>query len=103
GPRRPQDRVALSNMRPQWDKDLPLVFGKKKAAAGSDGRGGGAGAEDPGFDGVETTLDGHTFKLKHGAVVVAAITSCTNTSNPSVMMAARWVARNARAHCVPHS
>ncbi len=59
--------------------------------------GGVAVAEDPGCDGVETTYDGQTFKLKHGAVVVAAITSCTNTSNPSVMIGAGLVAKKAHA------
>src|SRR3954452_4097353 len=46
---------------------------------------------------VEVTLDGTTFKLDHGHVVIAAITSCTNTSNPSVMLGAGLLARNARA------
>ena len=45
---------------------------------------------------VEVTLDGETFKLDHGHVVIAAITSCTNTSNPSVMLGAGLLARNAR-------
>src|SRR4051794_19367040 len=46
---------------------------------------------------VEVTLDGESFKLDHGHVVIAAITSCTNTSNPSVMLGAGILARNARA------
>jgi aconitate hydratase len=46
---------------------------------------------------VEVSLDGHDFKLDHGHVVIAAITSCTNTSNPSVMLGAGLLARNARA------
>jgi aconitate hydratase len=46
----------------------------------------------PGLDGVEVEYDGETFKLKHGSVVIAAITSCTNTSNPSVMVAAGLLA-----------
>src|SRR5206468_4321141 len=46
---------------------------------------------------VDVTLDGETFALDHGHVVIAAITSCTNTSNPSVMVAAGLVARKARA------
>jgi aconitate hydratase len=46
---------------------------------------------------VEVTLDGETFELDHGHVVIAAITSCTNTSNPSVMVAAGLVARKAKA------
>ncbi|MEM9659154.1 MAG: aconitate hydratase AcnA, partial [Planctomycetota bacterium] len=52
---------------------------------------------DAGLDGVEVEVDGGTARLKHGSVVIAAITSCTNTSNPSVMVAAGLVARNAVA------
>jgi aconitate hydratase len=48
-------------------------------------------------DAVEVTLDGETFELDHGRVVIAAITSCTNTSNPSVMIGAGLLARNALA------
>ena len=48
-------------------------------------------------DAVEVTVDGETFELDHGRVVIAAITSCTNTSNPSVMVAAGLLARNALA------
>jgi aconitate hydratase len=102
GPRRPQDRVALSSMKPTWQKGLGTIFGKCKPAVATAGtaetsEGGVAVAEDPGIDGVETTYDGKTFKLKHGAVVVAAITSCTNTSNPSVMIGAGLVAKKAHA------
>ena len=52
---------------------------------------------DPGIDGVSVTVDSKTFSLKHGAVAIAAITSCTNTSNPEVMVAAGLVAQKARA------
>ena len=102
GPRRPQDRVSLSDMKPAWEKGLRLSFGKCKPAVATAGtaetnEGGVAVAEDPGIDGVETTYNGKKFKLKHGAVVVAAITSCTNTSNPDVMVGAGLVARKARA------
>src|SRR4029077_9163962 len=66
GPRRPQDRVTLSNAKSSFDAALPdLQKGVKKSAGG----GGTAVA-------VET-------QLEHGSVVIAAITSCTNTSNPS--------------------
>ncbi len=103
GPRRPQDRVSLSDMKPSWEKGLGKIFGKKVPAAAAlaetETVGGTATAlaDDPGFEGVETTYDGKTFKLKHGAVVVAAITSCTNTSNPSVMIGAGLVAKKAHA------
>jgi aconitate hydratase len=113
GPKRPQDRVALSAMKPQWRQDLSTTFGKLAPAGPHDSTpqsmadeggpttGGVAVAPaavkaDAGFDGVDVTLDGHRFKLKHGAVVIAAITSCTNTSNPEVMVAAGLVARKAR-------
>ena len=106
GPKRPQDRVALSAMRTQWQQDLSTTFGKATTAGTSTpetmaAEGGVAVAPaatkaDPGLDGVDVALDGHRFKLKHGAVVIAAITSCTNTSNPEVMVAAGLVARKAR-------
>ncbi|HVX86805.1 MAG TPA: aconitate hydratase AcnA [Phycisphaerae bacterium] len=102
GPRRPQDRVALTGMRGAWEKELKTSFGKNRPAVGTaataeTSEGGIAVAEDPGFGGVEMTYEGQKFRLKHGAVVVAAITSCTNTSNPSVMMAAGLVAKKAHA------
>jgi aconitate hydratase len=79
GPRRPQDRVALSNARTSFAAALPeLQKGVKKVAAG----GGGAAVA------VKT-------QLEHGSVVIAAITSCTNTSNPSVMIGAGLVAKKA--------
>ncbi|NNM84221.1 MAG: aconitate hydratase AcnA [Phycisphaerales bacterium] len=106
GPRRPQDRVALGAMKGQWRQDLSVIYGKASTAHGSsvqswEGDGGGASAianavkADPGFDGVYVQLDGNTCSLKHGAVAIAAITSCTNTSNPNVMIAAGLVAKKA--------
>ena len=107
GPRRPQDRIALGAMKNQWLQDLSITYGKTSPNGGSttssweaDGGTGKSGTvtlinTDRGFDGVPVTLDGKTFHLKHGAVTIAAITSCTNTSNPSVMIAAGLVAQNA--------
>jgi aconitate hydratase A / 2-methylisocitrate dehydratase len=111
GPKRPQDRILLSAMKSQWEQDLRNVFGKaspaKDSTADSMIAEGGLALEteaeaavavadgDPGLDGVEITLDGRHCKLKHGSVVIAAITSCTNTSNPSVMIGAGLLARNA--------
>jgi aconitate hydratase len=107
GPRRPQDHINLSNMQTQWEKDLTVVYGKKKCAP--DGSPDVPPAADippdvvantpcdPGFDGAATVYNGQTFNLKHGAVVIAAITSCTNTSNPSVMIGAGLVAKKAHA------
>jgi len=77
GPKRPQDRITLTNMQSQWHTDLEKTFNDTSDKA------------------VETTCDGQSFELKNGAVVIAAITSCTNTSNPQVMIAAGLVAKNA--------
>ncbi|HMQ16418.1 MAG TPA: aconitate hydratase AcnA, partial [Phycisphaerae bacterium] len=106
GPRRPQDRVALSAMKAQWRADLSTVFGKAARDATSTvdsfvGEGGQAAATatrsctDAGGGGTTVEQNGRRFVLDHGAVVIAAITSCTNTSNPSVMLAAGLVAQAA--------
>ncbi|MCP1107963.1 aconitate hydratase AcnA [Serratia nevei] len=79
GPKRPQDRVALPN--------VPQAF---KAATELD-----IGGHQAKTDSKTFTLDGQQHELRDGAVVIAAITSCTNTSNPSVMMAAGLLAKNA--------
>ena len=81
GPRRPQDRVELGRMKDQWRHDLEGGLRPPGAAAG-----------EP----VPVTSDDGTFELTDGDVVIAAITSCTNTSNPDVMVGAGLVARNAR-------
>ena len=78
GPKRPQDRIVLSQMQSQWTSDLAQTFGKAEA------------------DTIPVDYEGDKFELTDGAVVLAAITSCTNTSNPSVMLAAGLLARNAR-------
>src|SRR6186713_39765 len=83
GPRRPQDRVSLSNAKPSFAAALPDLQKAIKKPAASAGGGGAAVAEA-----VAT-------QLEHGSVVIAAITSCTNTSNPSVMIAAGLVAKRA--------
>jgi aconitate hydratase len=111
GPKRPQDRVPLSNMKPAWRDALNKVYGKRVANNGSpEGRWEGEGghkietkaaaqatpaAPDAGFSGVPIKWDDREFDLKHGDVVIAAITSCTNTSNPNVMVAAGLLAKNA--------
>jgi aconitate hydratase len=83
GPRRPQDRVTLSRAKTSFAGALPdLQKGIKKPAASASG-GGAAVAEAV------------TTQLEHGSVVIAAITSCTNTSNPSVMIGAGLVAKKA--------
>jgi aconitate hydratase A / 2-methylisocitrate dehydratase len=106
GPRRPQDRVLLSEVKPAFLRELDaLLAGAKKrkpaapAAAAMSAEGGGVAlaevAEPAAAVGVETELDGERFALHNGSVVIAAITSCTNTSNPSVMVGAGLLARKA--------
>ena len=82
GPRRPQDRVALSDAKASFNQTRDEILG------GGEGDGGTALATA-----VETSLG----TITHGSVVIAAITSCTNTSNPSVMVAAGLVAKKAAA------
>ena len=84
GPKRPQDRVNLSQMQPTWQKTLR------------------ASRKDRGFELSENEIETSvpvqgisSGELKHGSVVIAAITSCTNTSNPSVMLAAGLLAKKA--------
>jgi aconitate hydratase len=102
GPKRPQDQVLLADMKKCWPDALQgLLEGVSRAGAKAP-RGGTANAvpEDGLTDAERGTLPiarGQDFYLGHGAVVIAAITSCTNTSNPSVMMAAGLLARHARA------
>jgi aconitate hydratase len=76
GPKRPQDRIALTDSKRSWQHVL---------------QGFGASPDKS----AEVKRGGESFTLKNGAVVIAAITSCTNTSNPSVMLAAGLVARKA--------
>ncbi|MGB6385729.1 MAG: aconitate hydratase AcnA [Terriglobales bacterium] len=115
GPKRPQDRVALSQARESFAQALPSLI-KAKAAAATPAEAavalkqnelkqvnrweqeGGSptaiGVEDPNVH--EHISNGR--KLQHGSVVIAAITSCTNTSNPSVMLAAGLLAKKAVEH-----
>ena len=72
GPKRPQDRIPLKAMKSQWRQDLASTFSKADS------------------DAVDVRNNGDQFQLQHGSVVIAAITSCTNTSNPSVMIGADW-------------
>ncbi len=85
GPKRPQDRIELGSVKKQWlDKDLP-DFLKEKDKKGN----------TPAPAGTEVAVK--DYKIGHGAVTIAAITSCTNTSNPSVLIAAGLVAQKAAA------
>jgi aconitate hydratase len=91
GPKRPQDRINLADMKSDWDKCLTAPVGHK---------GHGIAADQIDTAVAYTSESGDTQTLKHGAVVIAAITSCTNTSNPGVMIAAGLVARKAVARGV---
>ena len=78
GPRRPQDRIALDHAQEQFHKDLEGFLSAETSTKA-----------------VPVTVGSESFELDNGAVTIAAITSCTNTSNPSVMLAAGLLARNA--------
>ncbi|MCH2212333.1 MAG: aconitate hydratase AcnA [Fuerstiella sp.] len=80
GPKRPQDRILLKDMQTAWQSALGDTFGKAEPASP-----------------VRVEDNGSSSDITDGAVVIAAITSCTNTSNPSVMVGAGLLARNAVA------
>ncbi|MDW8247048.1 MAG: aconitate hydratase AcnA [Sandaracinaceae bacterium] len=81
GPKRPQDRIPLDEMKASWSRTIASIPEEKRNRT------------------ARVTIDRNgcssTFELSHGKVVIAAITSCTNTSNPSVMMGAGLLAKNA--------
>ncbi|HEX7121635.1 MAG TPA: aconitate hydratase AcnA, partial [Gemmatimonadaceae bacterium] len=116
GPKRPQDRIPLRSSKRMFHESLTAELerlqaaGSKPAAARTTAAASGTvdasvqvavermdaeGAAQEQHPGVPCTIDGVTHTLRHGSVVIAAITSCTNTSNPSVMLAAGLLARNA--------
>ncbi|GAB3449769.1 aconitate hydratase [Actinophytocola sediminis] len=121
GPKRPQDRIALSDAKPAfrgalgaYTKDVALSSvdeasaesfpaSDSPAASSADDNGGkptdwhtaAEGADGRASRPTPCTVDGATFELDHGAVAIAAITSCTNTSNPSVMIGAALLAKKA--------
>ncbi|HEX7057497.1 MAG TPA: aconitate hydratase AcnA [Bacilli bacterium] len=88
GPRRPQDRIELANMKKTWSTLVRKPFKEGGFNLSDESVGQKVEVKHP---------DGQTSKLGHGDVVIAAITSCTNTSNPSVMLAAGLVAKKAVA------
>ena len=88
GPKRPQDRVDLKEMKHHFIDSLTHEAGL---------HGHGLASEKVNAEQYVKLSNGNDFTLLHGDVVIAAITSCTNTSNPSVMLAAGLLARNARA------
>ena len=91
GPSRPQDRVELKAMKSSWHAALPKLKSAGKSTAAS----GAPTATALADDGVAIMMGGQECILKNGAVVIAAITSCTNTSNPSVMIGAGLLAKKA--------
>ncbi|MGQ7244250.1 aconitate hydratase AcnA [Salinicola sp. V024] len=111
GPKRPQDRVALTDLKSTFEGlmngDKPDASkeeqGKWMSEGGdtavgappADGESYRTGSDYRTGDSQQVEYEGESFSLNHGAVVIAAITSCTNTSNPSVMMAAGLLARKA--------
>ena len=96
GPRRPQDRVPLSGVKESFLGQLPGLSTRQGGLPVLDGdeTNNGAGRE-PGADGDGNGNGNGKVELKDGSVVIAAITSCTNTSNPSVMLAAGLLAKKA--------
>ncbi len=86
GPKRPQDRILLTDMQATWRADLRKPVAER-----------GFALDDAALErtGALELADGGEHRLRHGDVVIAAITSCTNTSNPSVMLAAGLVAKKA--------
>ncbi|MFO7305397.1 MAG: aconitate hydratase AcnA [Gammaproteobacteria bacterium] len=104
GPRRPQDRIPLSRARKSFEQALPTLLTpsarseKTAAAATPNGRKVGVWGESSEVDSQASgAQDDEPLALHHGSVVIAAITSCTNTSNPSVMIGAGLLARKAAA------
>ncbi len=101
GPARPQDRVPLKTSRRAWRRAVAGILGDKcdADAAAVDNWSNEGGHAAPGALSTTKTVttDKGTFDVGHGSVVIAAITSCTNTSNPSVLMAAGLLAQKAVA------
>ncbi|WP_328677576.1 aconitate hydratase AcnA [Streptomyces sp. NBC_00343] len=98
GPKRPQDRIVLANASEQFKSDVRNYVADddeagKESFPASDSPAASNGV--PSNPVTVTAPDGSTYELDHGAVTVAAITSCTNTSNPYVMVAAALVAKKA--------
>ena len=78
GPKRPQDRISLSNAKNSYEKIAPSYFGEKTSS-----------------EKIAVNVNGTATSVSNGAVVIASITSCTNTSNPSVMIGAALLAKKA--------
>ncbi|MFH8553353.1 aconitate hydratase AcnA [Streptomyces celluloflavus] len=98
GPKRPQDRIVLANASQQFSQDVRNYVEDDDEAGKESFPASDSPAAVDGVPSRPTTVtapDGSTYEIDHGAVTVAAITSCTNTSNPYVMVAAALVAKKA--------
>ncbi|KRG70481.1 aconitate hydratase AcnA [Pseudoxanthomonas dokdonensis] len=103
GPKRPQDRVLLQDLKSNYRQNLSVFTEARNKRSGeiadfiAEGGGAAVGNEATNKGYADIEIDGNKVRLKDGAVVIAAITSCTNTSNPAVMLGAGLLARNAAA------
>jgi aconitate hydratase len=102
GPKRPQDRVLLGDVAKSYRDSLTALTANRKPTERAESRLAGEGGATSvghhasvGAEGQHVAFNGANFSLQDGAVVIAAITSCTNTSNPAVMLGAGLLARNA--------
>lgn len=84
GPKRPQDRITLADMKSEYRETLLRPVGPQ-----------GLGLKEEQLNNTAVVKNGHETEIGHGAVVIAAITSCTNTSNPTVMLGAGLLAKKA--------
>ena len=103
GPKRPQDRVLLQDVQKNYRENLTSLTANRDRRSGqvaefvNEGGSAAVGNEQSSKGQAEIQIDGRSVTLQDGAVVIAAITSCTNTSNPAVMIGAGLLARNAAA------
>jgi aconitate hydratase len=111
GPKRPQDRIRMADMRTQFEKDLPALVptgfdlptgqaegeGEPRSGESWGGEGGSEAVQVAASESrcVTVDCDGEEVEITDGTVVIASITSCTNTSNPSVMVGAGLLAKRA--------
>lgn len=100
GPTRPQDRISLTDAKRAFVQHMQLLgieLEDETVSRFADEGGANAVGKEQTSDAIDINIDGKKAKLKQGDIVIAAITSCTNTSNPTVMVAAGLVAQKALA------